>query len=211
MFLLALTAQLSLPTLTDTRVPDVREILSYADFPQFLLKQGDVDRIVYTRTTVRPDGTIDNCAAEASSGDQRLDVYTCALIVKRAKFLPARWVDGSAVYGVLRMPVHWLTLDSVDPPSEEVPDLDLSVNHLPKGAHSFVDVNLQIAADDKGHPVSCVEWAPSMNDRRKRFPELVPIACQQATASLLLTPAVDASHKPTRSVQSVTVRFRLGK
>jgi hypothetical protein len=109
------------------------------------------------------------------------------------------------------MPVHWLTLNSVDPPSKEVPDLDLSVNHLPKGAHSFVDVNLQIAADDKGHPVSCTEWTPPINDRSKRFPELVPIACQQATASLVLIPPVDASGKAARSVQSVSVRFRLGK
>lgn len=210
MILFALAAQLSLPTITDTRVPDVREILSYTDFPQFLLNQGDADRTVYTRTTVRPDGTIDNCAAEASSGDQRLDAYTCALIVKRAKFLPARWVDGSAVYGVLRMPVRWLILNSVNAPSEGVPDLELSVNHLPKGAHSSVDINLQIAADEKGHPVSCAEWAPAIDDRSKRFPELVPIACQQATASLVLTSPIDASGKPARSVQSATVRFKLG-
>lgn len=211
MFLFALAAQLSLPTITNARVPDARAIFTGDDFPAFLLKQGDADRIVHTRTTVRPDGTIENCVAESSSGDQRLDAYTCALIVKRAKLNPARWIDGSAVYGVLRMPVRWMILNSIDDLSERSPDLEVSVNHLPKGAHSFVDVQLQIAADDKGHPVSCVEWQPPPNASGKHFPELVPIACQQATASLTLSPPVDASGKPERSVQSVFVDFKLGQ
>jgi hypothetical protein len=211
--LFALAAQFSLPALTDTRVPDVRAVFSGNDVPAYLVDQGRVDLTVYTRTTVRPDGRIQNCVAETSSGDPRLDAYTCALIVKRAKFLPARWVDGSAAYGVIRMPVRWTVGDG--PPPEggksNVPDLDLSVNHLPKGALSMVAVTLEIAADEKGRPLTCAEWPQPPNDHGKHFPELVPIACQEARASLVLSPPLDASGKPARSIQSVSVHFKLGQ
>jgi hypothetical protein len=160
--------------------------------------------------TVRPDGTIQACGAEASSGDGKLDTYTCTLIVRRAKFRSAQWVDGSATYGVIRVPVRW-TVYSDDNLKlhPTIPDLDLSVNHLPKGADSYVDVYLEVAADEKGHPVSCGEWGPPKDAQTNDYPELVPIACQQATASLVLTPPIDSSGKPARSVQSVTVRFTL--
>ena len=215
MFLLALAAQFSLPTLTNTRVPDVRALFTFDDVPAFLLSQGTVDRAVYTRTTIRPDGTIEGCVAEPRSSDPKLDSYTCALIVKRAKFLPAKWIDGSAAYGVIRVPVRWWVGDNMPPDDDDlgsnIPDLDLSVNHLPKGAPSMIGLSLVVAADEKGHAVSCAEWPPLAGSPRKRFPELVPIACEQANASLVLIPPVDASGKPARSVQSVSVRFRLGK
>ena len=209
--LFALAAHFSLPTPTNTRIADVRAIFTADDVPAYLVDQGEVDRTVYTRTTVRPDGSTQSCVAEASSGDQKLDAYTCALIIRRAKLSTARWLDGSAAYGVIRLPVRWTVGDSVPGSREDVPDLVLSVNHLPKGANAFVDVDLQIAADEKGHAVSCTEWAPPINDYGKHFSELVPIACQQATASLVLTPPLDTSGKPVRSVQSVSVHFKLGQ
>jgi hypothetical protein len=211
--LLALATQLSLPTPSNTRIPDVRAIFSYDDVPAYLIQKGNVNLTVYTRTTVTPDGTIQGCVAEVSSGDRKLDAYTCALIAKRAKFRPARWVDGSAAYGVIRVPVRWVVRNG--PPSTDdslrwtVPDVDLSVNHLPKGAHSIVGLSLQVAADENGRPVSCAEWQPSKNDAGKHYPELVSIACQQVTAGLTLSPPVDAAGKPMHSVQTVSVHFQV--
>jgi hypothetical protein len=40
------------------------------------------------------------------------------------------------------------------------------------------------------------------------FPELVPMACQQIMTRLVLSPAVDDSGNPVRSVQSAFVRFK---
>ena len=209
--LFALAAQLSAPTLMNRRVGDVRAIFSYDDVPGYLVQQAPVDRTVYTRTTVRPDGTIQSCVAESSSGDPRLDAYTCRIIVKRAKFVPARWPDGSAAYGVIREPVRWRVTDS---PSEDdrglpVPDLAFSVNRLPAGAHSAT-VDLQVAANETGRPLSCVEGPPAPPDDNKRFPELVALACRQATETLRLSPPVDGSGKAVRSIQTVSVRFRVG-
>ena len=210
-----LAAQFSIPLPTNAHIPDVRSLFSPDDVPQYLIDKGEVDLTVDTRTTVRPDGTIEGCVAEHSSGDPKLDAYTCALIVRRAKFLPARWADGTAAYGVIRAPVRWQVTSNpgsgAGRSTSEVPDLELSVNQLPKGAPSVVPLMLQIEADDKGHPLSCAEWAPLADDHSKHFPELVPIACQQATASLTLFPPLDASGKAVRSVQTVSADFKLGQ
>ena len=209
----ALAALLSMPVPVNGRAPDVRAIFSADDFPAYLQRAGE-SRIVYTRTTVRPDGTTQGCIAETSSGDPALDAYTCGLIVKRARFLPAKWTDGTPVYGVIRVPVSWMISDG--PPSNEdtlkatIPDLEMSVNHLPKGAHSIVGVSLEIAADETGRPVTCAEWTPIKTDPRKHFPELIPLACQQVMAGDRLTPPVDAAGKTVRSVQSFSVHFKIG-
>jgi hypothetical protein len=212
MFWIALAAQLSVPVPATGQVPDVRAVFSVDDFPEYLQRAG-VSRIVYTRTTVRPDGSIQNCVAEITSGDAKLDAYTCAIIVKRARFLPAKWLDGSATYGVIRVPVSWRIGNG--PPSEQevlrsaVPDLVLSVNRLPKGARKIAAVNLEVAADEKGRILSCVEYAPPVNARGRRFLELVPIACEQATKTLSVRPPFEPSGKPVRSVQTASVHFIL--
>jgi TonB family protein len=206
-----LAAQLSLPSAVGVPYSDVRSVFSADDYPAYLQQAGQ-SGIVYTRTTVRPDASIQSCTVERTSGDPKLDAYTCAIIVKRAKFVPAKWTDGSPVYGVIRVPVSWVISNGF--PSQEdllratTPDLELSVNHLPKGAHSIAAVSLEIAADENGRPVTCVEWAPPKNARGPRFPELVPIACQEVMTGLTVSPPLDASANPVRSIQSVSVHFK---
>jgi hypothetical protein len=169
---------------------------------------------VYTRTTVRPDGTVQGCVAEITSTDPKLDAHTCGIILRRAKFRPATWIDGTRAYGVIRVPVAWLVTD--DPPSREealrrsIPDIDLLVDRLPKGARSIESVSLELATDEKGHPVTCAEVPPTDKiDAKRHFPRLLAIACQQAMTNLTLRPAVDDSGKPVRSVQGASVYFRL--
>jgi hypothetical protein len=101
---------------------------------------------------------------------------------------------------LLRFPVSWTATESV--PSDErrlkavVPDIELSVNQLPKGAHKIVDITLEVAADEAGHIMFCLELPRDAKDPRRPFPELVPIACDQAKKSLLLRPPLDPSGKP---------------
>jgi len=212
MMWLALAAQLSLPVPANLRVPDVRAVFSTDDFPAYLQAAG-VSRTVYTRTTVQPDGTIQGCVAEVSSGDTKLDAYTCAIIVRRARFLPAKWTDGTPVYGVIRVPVSWRIGNG--PPSEEealrstVPDLELSVNRLPKHARKIAAVSLEVAADENGRVVSCGEYPPAADSPGRHFPELIPIACEQAMKTLSVHPPFDPSGKPLRSVQTASVQFKL--
>ena len=211
MFWIAIAAQISLPVALGIPFGDVRGVFSTDDMPAYVQYAG-ISRIIRTRTTVRSNGFIQNCVVEGRSGDSKLDAYTCSLILKRAKFRPATWTDGSPVSGVIRTPVIW----AIDfPPSEAelfgaiVPDMELSVNRLPKGAHSPVGVGLMVAAEADGHVVTCTYYLPPGSKKPKEyFPELVPIACQQAVASLRVPPPVDADGKPVRSVQTVSVHFR---
>lgn len=211
MFLLAIAAQMSLPI--SSGIADVRELFSYTDFPRYLVEGGeDVSKTVYTRTTVRSDGSTESCVAEGSSGDLRLDAYTCALIVKRAKFRPAKWIDGSNVYGVIRTPISWRMRyaysSDEDPWKSVVPDLELSVSQLPKETHAIAGVTIELAADENGHLVACQEAPLRKNDRAKHFPEFTKAACEQAAKSISIKPPVDLAGKPTRSVQNGLSRLQ---
>lgn len=209
---LALAALFSLPVPVGVRLPDVRAIFTVDDFPEYLQLAGQ-SRIVYTRTTVRPDGTIQGCVTELSSGDAKLDAYTCQLILKRAKFAPAMWPDGSSAYGVIRVPISWLVTNGPLPDDAllkaTTPDLEITVNKLPKSAHSIVGLSLEVAADENGHVIACEEQPPIKGVPNEHYPELVALACQQAQA-LRLSPPKDASGKPMRSVQGVSVHFQTG-
>src|SRR6266567_3528158 len=98
MFWLALAAQLSGP-----QPIDYSTWFSLDDNPRYLQE----NRMTLVRAVVRPDGSLKNCEIESSSGDSRLDTYTCALVQKRARYTPARWINGSPTYGIDRMRVLW--------------------------------------------------------------------------------------------------------
>jgi TonB family protein len=212
MFWIAFAAQFSLPVPIGLPFPDVRAVFSPDDMPAYVQIAG-INRFVATRTTVRPDGTVQDCTVEQDSGDAKLDAYTCAIIVRRAKFQPAKWVDGSTAYGVIRAPVIWAI---GGPPSKsEVqkaypPDIELSVTRLPAGADRRTSLALMIVVDENGRVVGCDERPKVPRDHTKTFPELVPIACQQMMNEFTAVPAKDASGKPVRSVQTASVVFSTG-
>src|SRR5579875_2069435 len=99
MLWMLVAAQLAMPTPLGLPVPDVRALFSFDDMPAYVQSAG-ITRFVATRTTVRADGTVQDCTAERGSGDPNLDRYTCAITVKRARFVPAKWIDGSSSYAV---------------------------------------------------------------------------------------------------------------
>lgn len=208
MLWIALAAQLSGPLPEETET-----VFSVDDMPEYVLRAG-INRFVLTRTTVGLDGIPQNCVIERSSGDAALDAYTCAIIVKRARLRPAKWIDGSPSYSVLRVPISW-TIGG-PPSSSELQkayraDIDIMVNRLPDGAKSPISVRLMIAVDQNGRPVACDEAPrPSGRSHDKVFPKLVPIACQQMMSQYKAIPAKDESGKPVRSVQNATVDFSSG-
>ncbi|HKC04084.1 MAG TPA: energy transducer TonB [Sphingomicrobium sp.] len=213
MFWITLAAQLSLPVPLGLPFPDVRSVFSSDDMPAYVQIAG-INRFVASRTTVRPDGTVQDCTVERDSGDAKLDAYTCAIIVRRAKFQPAKWIDGSTAYGVIRVPVIWAI---GGPPSKREaqeaypPDMELSVTRLPADADRRTTLALVIGVDENGRVVGCNERPKvSQRDHTKTFPELVPIACQQMMNEFAAIPAKDASGKPMRSVQTASVVFSIG-
>ena len=213
MLWILVAAQVSAVIPVSNRLSDVRSLFSYDDVPDYLVRLGEVSRTVYTRTTIRDDGSVQGCAAEESSGDATLDRYTCAIILKRGKFVAAKWTDGSPAYSVLRFPVTYTVTESIRSAEQRlkaVPsDLELSVDRLPKGARKVVDITLEVGVNETGHIVSCSELPRAANDPQRHFPTLIPIACEQATKQLTLQPPLDPSGKPLRSVQTASVRLML--
>jgi TonB family protein len=203
MFWIALAAQISAATLVGGRVPDVRAVFSADDMPARVQREG-VSRTVYTRTVVRPDGTTQGCGIEESSGDTGLDGYTCALIVRRAKFAAAKWSDGSAVYGVIRVPVTW-AIGSPPSPKSVDGDLNLTVRRLPKGVKAPHFERLIFGVDEEGRILSCEgQWLPGMD---KTDPDLASTACDQLKRSYKPIPTKDDVGHTTRSIQNGIVRY----
>lgn len=164
-----------------------------------------ITRKVYLRMTVRPDGSIQNCEVENDGGDPKLAAYTCVLTLKRAKFEPAVWSDGSPAYGVYRWAPTW-AVGSPPPPNFALGDLELEVDRLPKGQRSPAFVSIMFAVDPTGSPSSCSAIPPSSRYHRIN-PELVPIACDQWIRSFKAVPAKDDAGNVVQSVQTGTVKF----
>jgi hypothetical protein len=208
MFWIVLAAQLSAPL-----PKEALTVFSADDMPEYVRK-GGINQFVFTRTTVRPDGSPQDCGLERSSGDPNLDGYTCSLILKRARFQAPRWIDGSPAYAVVRTPVTWSIGGSASDRELQrayPADMDVSVDRLPPGAHSPTKVQLVLAVDDSGRVVGCDGASPHSRPLEDRsFPELVTIACAQMTGKFTALPARDAAGKPVRSVQNAYVAFRKG-
>jgi hypothetical protein len=197
---LLLVAQLAAPVLVNPL-----SVFTPADMPAYINMAGR-DRFVFTRTTVRDDGTVQNCTAERSSGDKKLDAFTCSLMVKRAKFQPAKWIDGTPAYSVRRKGMNWVIGQPSKKELEEAYPADVQVSgDLPGKVKKRTKVLVLIAVDMDGRVVGCDE--EPLDDDRLRLPDLIPTACQKMMDGFRAVPAKDSAGQSVRSVQNATVLF----
>lgn len=164
-----------------------------------------VTRMVRVRVTVRPNGSSQYCEIENSDGDPKLAVFTCELIMKRAKFDHARWTDGSPAVGVFRETVTW-AVGSPPPPKLKRGDLELTVDRLPRRERSPAFVRVMFAVDTSGRPSSCASEPPSLPALTNN-PELVPLACEELMRTYTAVPAKDETGRLVPSVQNALVKF----
>ena len=198
---LAAAAQLSAPQGTD-----IRTVFSDRDMPlEYMPSEGDLS--VGVRLTVRPDGKVQGCEIEYPSGLDRLDLHTCKIVKRRARYAPASAQRGTPAYAVYRTTVRWVVTGFATPRRLEYPaDLTLTVNQLPAGVESPLVVGLTFAVDEQGRASSCA--AQPLPSRAKPYdPEIVNLACDQLAKTYVAIPAKDDSGKPVRSVQTGTVAF----
>ena len=167
---------------------------SSKDVPGIIRMRGG-ELMVGTRTVFRPDGTVQSCDIERSSGDPKIDSYTCDLIEKRAKVRPARWLDKSPAYGVFRLPVAWTTGSRHFAGA----DAQIAMDQLPSGVKSPAYVGLSIAVDAAGRAVACARRTG------ENQPALVDLACAEVMKRFKPVRPVDSSGKPVQSVQTASV------
>ena len=203
---LAATTQLSAP------VPkDLPTLFTADDVPDYLIAKRSGLWFVKVRVSVRPDAKVEGCDIEASSGIPDLDKFTCRRILTRAGFIPARWADGTAAFGVYRTSIKWIVADSPwDTSRVGYPDLDIKMQRLPAGAQSPTSVRVMFNVDQTGNMSSCEAEPTKPFEHIDNNPTLVPVACEQLSKNYKPVPAKDTSGNTIPSVQDAEVRFTGG-
>jgi hypothetical protein len=178
---------------TESSKPQLRSLFTYEDVPVDLVPLNRLQTVALA-LIVGPDGKIRKCNVELSSGNAKLDSYTCGLVVRRAKFHPGPG------YSVTRSHINWWVGDG-RPPSSTYGDLDLTVAALPDGLHSPVEVRLEFNVDPAGKISNC-----RANDEHQSA-VLVPTACDQLAKSFNPDPVKGDDGKLVSSTQDATVVF----
>ncbi|MDQ3246326.1 MAG: energy transducer TonB [Pseudomonadota bacterium] len=189
--------------------------LTAGDVPDYLVEAGPGLWVVAVRLDVTAEGKISVCTIEATSRVRELDRQTCEILRRRARFLPARWSDGSVTSGVHRVPISWLIADAPRNAAEvHFPLMELTVNSLPPGLRSptYVRVNFAVDADGKTRSCKAEEWQPQRKvAAASKNPALVSVACEHLTRSYRAVVGRDGGGSATRSVQNGEVSFSIQK
>ena len=86
---------------------DVRTVFSAHDYPADALNHGE-EGTVQAELTIDRGGRVIGCSILQSSGHVSLDNATCSILRRRARFTPARDINGDAVPAkVTTPPVTW--------------------------------------------------------------------------------------------------------
>jgi hypothetical protein len=182
------------------------------DTPRYLTEKDNGLWLVGVRLTITPAGTLEGCEIESTSGIPQLDDFSCRTLIRRAKFKPARWTDGTSAVGVFRTSVRWAVSDvPFDISNVSKPDLDLSVQSLPGKVHSPELVYIMFSVGTSGELADCSAEPNSVSGRVDSDPTLVEVACEQLSKSYKPTPARDDKGNPVPSVQNGLVRFTTSK
>jgi hypothetical protein len=207
MIILMLLPALASATLASAPVPTNQpDWIRPDDMPAYHQRAG-ISRSIYLRLTIRPDARLQTCDVENSDGDWNLAATTCALIMERAKFEPARGADGAAAYGVYRTRMTWAV--GKDRSRTLSPgDMELQVAQLPPGERAPLRVHLMYAVDPAGVVSSCA--AEAAVGRKVEDPKLVAVACKQLESSYRALPVKDEAGRGGASLQTGTVVFNVG-
>ena len=91
------------PALPATRARALRNLAAYIHGSDYR----DQDGRVQFELTVSPQGRATDCRIVTSSGSTMLDEWTCEIMVRRARFRPARDAAGNPVADAVRAWIGW--------------------------------------------------------------------------------------------------------
>ena len=158
----------------------------------------DRDGDVYVTLTVTPEGRPIHCDVAHSSGFRSLDAKTCAAMLRRARFAPARDEDGQPVASVYGAGMRWGPYYAGTP--GYLIDMTVEVGKLPADAQQpIVAIDQLIAAD--GTLESCGI------EQTSGFTKLDKLACKQAEGMAKLGPVKDAAGHPVRTLRVSRILF----
>ena len=206
MLLLALVAAQAAAVPSQLAAPfpvDAEKWFSSSDYPSDLPDSSETVFQPVTQTLVNEDGKIVGCRVETASKSPKMDALACAIILKRGRFQPARWTDGTPVPGVYRWPISFAVEgDSYD----RLSDIELQVGRLPDHKKSEF-VTVAFASDSSGRIGACVGAPPIRHQEKVANPQLVSIACNAVRDGWKPFTVLGKDGKPSRSVQNAIVKF----
>lgn len=86
--------------------PDRRSSTTNDNYPPSALRRGEQGKTRF-RLDINEKGRADNCQILESSGSPELDETTCDILIKRARFKPARDEAGRPVRGIHESTMTW--------------------------------------------------------------------------------------------------------
>lgn len=167
-----------------------------ADYPPGAVDKGKAGRFHFI-LTVDTTGTPDDCHVTATSGFAELDQYSCAVLLKRARFSPARDPAGNPIRATYSNMIVW---SSENGPADKIPliDLTVEVSKLPSGYTRPTLTRVHFAAS--GKPDACrVEVTSGLVAIDK-------VACEQVMAQAP-TPTQGIKDGPAFDTRMVLVTF----
>ena len=173
--------------------PNVVSMFSVDDYPKEALMHGWQGTVV-ADLTVSADGRVSACDIVQSSDYKVLDDKTCAILLARAKFIPAKDANGRPTTDRIRTPpIAW----RIEEPSPGTPSLD----DLPQGWRGKAEVVFTVNA--QGAVADCRITKSSGN-------EIVDNAtCGMLTQRARFKPARDPYGIPTEDTVSRTIEWRI--
>lgn len=173
---------------------------SSKDHPKTALKVTQRGQVVYA-IDVAPDGTAIRCETPEQGG---LDREVCEIIMKSARFTPAKDSQGQAMFARHDGMASFLMPGKTRP---ERARLIVGIDSLPAGVTSPTYARVAFIVDPAGKIGQCA----SMAGERRRFMQTVealgPTACEHVAKDYRPSPARNAAGEPVSSVQNVMVKF----
>lgn len=190
----------SVPLVTPANQVNSTNLITEADYPRESRTEGAQGR-TRVRVSVNSLGKQYRCEILTSSGLESIDKASCAVVMKKAIFEPARDELGVPIVGQIFMNLNWRVNKSRYPRATTVlPDVAFSVKNLPDDAQ-YALVTLSVLVDLAGSMSHCSVVVSS------GIPAIDTIACPTFLKDAVLKPALDETDMPTKSVQLVRVAF----
>jgi TonB family protein len=187
------------------------------DYPASAHEEGRGGEVGFS-LTVSDNGKPLRCQITDSSGHTDLDALTCHLVMRRARFVPARNSAGDNAFAVYRNRVRWWTEGMRMPAKSRTTDVDAIVSSYPKGIPYPAIARIVFQVDPAGTILNCTPRPPPLESdigtreaaiERHKVNEFGQTACAYAASSLDPQVPVDRKGKAIASIQTAYVRIVL--
>jgi TonB family protein len=183
--------------------PSIRGIISAEDYPQSALDRGETGSVFF-KLVINPQGAVDTCSVQVSSGSSILDATTCTIVRKRARFEPAVGLDGKPIYGTYRGVISWGINNAMS--RKAGPDIELVIDRAPMGVSMPLMVPVSYLHGANGSVTRC-EPADDATLSPRALVDLACNAIRQAPGE----PIRSSDGRAVDAQDSARVQFRLQK